>query len=171
MSSPAHMQQLAIYNRWMNQSLYAHCATLDDATRKADRGAFFNSIHGTLNHLLLADHIWYGRFTGQPFAARSLDQQLHEDFDALRHAREEMDERLIAFVGTLTQEALLGDFRFDSMTRPGTRQCALWLALAHLFNHQTHHRGQLTTLLSQCGIDPGLTDFIAMPGVVTLLQA
>ena len=169
MSLPAQVQQLAAYNRWMNESLYAHCATLDDATRKADRGAFFKSIHGTLSHILLADHIWLGRFQGQPFAVRSLDQILHEDFAELRAAREQLDVRIAEWVGQLGQEDLLREFRFDSMTRPGTRSCALWLALTHVFNHQTHHRGQLTTLLNQCGIDPGVTDFIAMPGVVTLL--
>lgn len=168
MSSPEHAQQLAAYNRWMNESLYAHCATLDDAARKADRGAFFKSIHGTLNHLLLADNIWLGRFQHQPFTIRSLDQVLYEDFAELRAAREQMDARLQAWVGSLTQADLLQELHFDSMTRPGTRRCALWLALTHVLNHQTHHRGQLTTLLSQLGIDPGVTDFIAMPGVVTL---
>jgi uncharacterized damage-inducible protein DinB len=74
----------AAYNAWMNDKLYSACATLPDEERKRDRGAFFHSIHGTLNHILLADSVWMGRFEGQPFVFKSLDQELHSSFDELR---------------------------------------------------------------------------------------
>lgn len=168
MMSTAWVHTMAQYNRWMNDKLYEVCAGLDEANLKKDRGAFFKSIHGTLSHLLLTDHVWYGRFTHEPFALQGLDQVLYDDFDDLWSARKAMDDRLDAWFAGLTDAMLAAEFRFESFTRPGIRSCPLWQALAHLFNHQTHHRGQLTTLLSQCGIDPGVTDLIAMPGVVTL---
>ena len=80
---------LAQYNAWMNDKLYAACAALSDDERKRDRGAFFGSIHATLNHLLVADSIWMGRFEGQPFAFKGLDQELHASFDELRTHRVE----------------------------------------------------------------------------------
>lgn len=169
MTTTAWVQTMAQYNRWMNGKLYDICAGLDDANRKKDRGAFFKSIHGTLNHLLLTDRIWYGRFTREPFAVTGLDQVLYDDFDELQTAREAMDTRLETWFAGLTDNLLAAEFRFESFSRPGVRSCPLWQALAHLFNHQTHHRGQLTTLLSQCGVDTGVTDLIAMPGVVNLL--
>lgn len=161
----AQLTMLAQYNRWMNQRLYRLCAALDDAERRAPRGAFFGSIHGTLNHLLLADHLWMGRFTGQPFSAPALDAELYADFTELRDAREVMDERIIEWVGSLSPSSLDSELRYTSLVNPQPRCYPLWLALTHFFNHQTHHRGQLTTLLSQSGTDPGVTDLIQMPGV------
>src|SRR5688500_3091027 len=84
----------ANYNAWMNEQLYAVCATLSDEDRKRDRRAFFRSIHGTLNHLLLADLVWMGRFDGNAFTAKSLDQELCASFDDLRLRRVELDERI-----------------------------------------------------------------------------
>jgi uncharacterized damage-inducible protein DinB len=153
---------MARYNRWMNRKLYDCAAKLGDARRKEDRGAFFKSIHGTLNHLLLADNIWMGRFEGPPFAAKSLDQELHAGFEDLRHAREAMDERILDWAGRLTEETLAGELRYTSIVNPAPRKMPMGLAVVHFFNHQTHHRGQVTTLLSQCGIDPGITDLLWM---------
>src|SRR5688500_2395658 len=85
---------LAEYNTWMNGKLYAACATLPDEERKRERGAFFHSIHGTLNHVLLADSVWMGRFDGKPFAFKSLDEELCASFDELRARRAEMDQRI-----------------------------------------------------------------------------
>jgi uncharacterized damage-inducible protein DinB len=163
-----HTRTLARYNRWMNDKLYAVAAKLTDQERKRDRGAFFKSIHGTLNHLLLADRVWMGRFTGLdshgdwlgPGGIRSLDQELYSDFDELRRERRKMDDDIEAWVGTLTTEKLAVPLRY---VRKGvTYDHPLWWSVAHLFNHQTHHRGQLTTLLMQAGHDPGVTDLIAM---------
>lgn len=166
--TPEHARVMARYNRWMNDKLYAVAAELTDAERKQDRGAFFGSIHRTLNHLLLADRVWLGRFNGVtlpdgdmgPGGIRTLDQELFADFDALRRERAKTDDDVDAFVATLTDEKLAGPLRF--MRRGAMNEFPLWHAVAHLFNHQTHHRGQVTTLLMQAGHDPGSTDLIAM---------
>ncbi|WP_321350042.1 DUF924 family protein [Halopseudomonas oceani] len=163
----AQLIALARYNQWMNQRLYALCETLEEADRRAPRGAFFGSIHGTLNHILLADNLWMGRFTDQPFSAPALDTELYAGFAELRRAREMMDERIIEWVGTLSPARLAGELRYTSLVNPEPRCYPLWLALTHFFNHQTHHRGQLTTLLSQLGTDPGVTDLIQMPGIAS----
>ncbi|MBX3186569.1 MAG: damage-inducible protein DinB [Labilithrix sp.] len=163
-----HARVMARYNRWMNEKLYAVAAKLTDAERKRDRGAFFGSIHRTFNHLLLADRVWLGRFTGAalqdgemgPGGIRTLDQELYDDFDDLRRERAKTDDDIDAFVAKVTDGELAGDFRF--LRRGVMNELPLWHAVAHLFNHQTHHRGQVTTLLMQAGHDPGVTDLFAM---------
>ncbi|MBI2963698.1 MAG: damage-inducible protein DinB [Deltaproteobacteria bacterium] len=153
------LRLMAGYNRWMNERLYASCATLSDEERKRDRRAFFRSIHGTLNHLLLGDRAWLGRFTGRPVPFRSLDQDLYADFAELRGQRAETDAAIEEFCRELTDERLAAEI--DYATQAGKRyRHPLGPAVLHLFNHQTHHRGQITTLLSQLGIDPGGTDVI-----------
>lgn len=154
---------MASYNRWMNERLYEVCANLSDDERKGDRGAFFRSIHGTLNHLLLADRLWLGRFQGEPFHAAALDEELYEGFDELRAERRLTDTAVIQWAGGLTDDILAGDLHYTSMVNPAPRRCAMWVAVTHFFNHQTHHRGQLTTLLTQCGKDYGVTDLIWLP--------
>lgn len=155
---------MAAYNRWMNDKLYAVCGELSDAERKADRGAFFGSIHGTLNHLLLADRVWMGRFTAEPYAVRGLDQELYADFAELRREREAEDRRIERWAAALTDEALDGQLEYTTIVNPAPRRSDLWLCVSHLFNHQTHHRGQLTALLAQAGKDYGVTDLMWMPG-------
>jgi len=154
---------MAQYNRWMNERLYDFCNRLSDQERKRDVGAFFKSIHGTLNHLLLGDRIWLGRFLGEPFTVTSLAQELHSDFAQLRAARSRTDARIIDWAGSLTSADLAGEISYTSVVNPKPHRYPLWFAVAHFFNHQTHHRGQLTTLLSQCGVDPGITDLIWLP--------
>ena len=154
---------LAAYNRWMNERLYALCAELPDAERKRDRGAFFRSIHGTLNHLLLGDRIWLARFRGEPYAVQSLDQELYADFEELRSERERTDREITRFVTELAPAAFEGTLHYTSIVNPAPRSLPFWLALTHFFNHQAHHRGQLTTLLVQAGVDPGVTDLIWLP--------
>lgn len=164
-----HAQQardMARYNQWMNKRLYEICVTLPDAERRRDRGAFFKSIHGTLNHLLLADKVWLGRFFGEPFPVDGLDQELYADFDALRQAREETDCTILEWAESLSDDVLAGTLSYTSIVNPDTRNYEYWLAVTHFFNHQTHHRGQLTTLLNQCGLDCGVTDLIWLPEVV-----
>lgn len=163
---------LARYNRWMNEKLYAVCAELSEAARKEDRGVPFRSMHGLLNHMLLADLAWMGRFTGEPFAAKSLDQELYADFAELRAARVATDQRIETWVGELTAEDLQRELRFRGVTFPEERACPLWFPLTHFFNHQTHHRGQLTALIEQAGGDCGVTDFFRLPdGPVRLTGA
>jgi uncharacterized damage-inducible protein DinB len=164
---------LARYNRLMNVKLYRLAGTLDDEARKRDRGAFFGSIHGTFNHLLLGDRIWMGRFTGDaerhtsrdgagnPIAFRSLSQELYPDFAVLSAERAKTDEDILTYVQTLDVEALQRPLAYRT-TSGSAQEQVLWWLLTHFFNHQTHHRGQLTTLLKQAGVDPGSTDLIAM---------
>ncbi|HEX6999153.1 MAG TPA: DinB family protein [Gammaproteobacteria bacterium] len=154
---------MAAYNEWMNGRLYAVCAELPDEERRRDRGAFFKSIHGTLNHLLLADKVWLGRFVGEPFAVKSLDQELFHDFEDLERARIETDRRIVEWAATLTDEVLAGTLNYTSIVDSKPRSVEMWFVVAHFFNHQTHHRGQLTALLSQCGKDYGVTDLLVLP--------
>jgi uncharacterized damage-inducible protein DinB len=167
MMSPEWLAASARYNRWMNDKLYTLLVTLSDEARKRDCGAFFKSIHGTLNHILLADRVWLARFKGVTApdgfmgpGIRSLDQELYADFDELRRERATTDDELSAWVSGLTSELLAAPLVF---TRRGQRlESPLWWTVAHVFNHQTHHRGQITTLLTQQGCDPGSTDLFAM---------
>jgi uncharacterized damage-inducible protein DinB len=152
---------MASYNQWMNQKLYDICANIPDLERKSDRGAFFKSIDGTLNHILIGDLIWLGRFTQQPFVAK-LDQELYSDFSELRAERTRLDATILDWVQTLTPDWLNQPFTYTNSSG-FTRTLPHWLLVTHLFNHQTHHRGQLTTLLNQLGYSPGVTDLPAMP--------
>jgi uncharacterized damage-inducible protein DinB len=166
--TPDSYSALARYNRWMNEKLYAVASTLGDEERKQDRGAFFKSIHGTLNHLLVADRIWLGRIDGLvlegdalgPGGIRSLDHPLTPDFEELRRERGLTDAAIEAWAGQLTEARLAAPFRF--VRRGVPLEVPLWWIASHLFNHQTHHRGQVTTLLMQAGRDPGVTDLFAM---------
>ena len=166
--TPDVCRAFARYNRWMNGKVYAAAARLSDDGRKQDRGAFFGSIHRTMNHILVADRIWLGRLAGRVpepglpggDGIKSLDQELASDFDELRRERDTTDAAIDALVETFTAEGLAGMF---SLTRKGqTRDVPLWWIVTQLFNHQAHHRGQITTLLVQAGQDPGSTDLFAM---------
>jgi uncharacterized damage-inducible protein DinB len=155
---------MARYNRWMNERLYAVCAEIPDGERKRDRGAFFKSIHGTFNHLLLGDRLWLGRFLHRSFPVDSLDQELYADFHALRAERERTDEEILDFGESLDEEALARDFRFTTIVDPREQVFPFRHVLLHFFNHQTHHRGQVTTLIKQAGYEPGVTDLMWLPG-------
>lgn len=165
MIDPGYARAFARYNRWMNRNLFDCAARLTDEQRKEDVGAFFRSIHGTLNHLLLGDGIWMGRFEGPVFVpkTKSLAEELHADFGGLRRAREAMDARIGEWAARLSQETLASELRYTSIVNPAPRTMPMWLAVTHFFNHQTHHRGQVTTLLMQRGIDPGVTDLMWLP--------
>lgn len=166
--TPAYASVMARYNRWMNEKLYNVAERLSDEERKKERGAFFGSIHRTLNHLLLADRVWLGRFLAVPLregemgpgGIRALDQELYEDFHPLRRERAKTDDEIDAFVSSLTEDKLAANLRY--LRRGVVNEFPLWHAVLHLFNHQTHHRGQVTTLLMQAGHDPGVTDLVAM---------
>lgn len=162
-----YARTMSAYNRWMNDRLYETCANLSDKERKADRGAFFRSIHGTLNHILLADRVWMGRFTQQPFAINSMDQELYSDFTELLDERRKTDHAIADWADGLTNDALAARLDYTSQVAPKPRSYPLWVAVTHLFNHQTHHRGQITTLLSQAGQDMGVTDLMWLPGVAS----
>lgn len=165
---------LARYNRWFNQRLYAACSGLSDDERKQERGAFFGSIHGTLNHLVWADSMWLQRFARQDVPHTALDAALlalpqgsgygtllESDWAALQARRDRLDAAIEAWIAELPGDAPLRTMRYAN-TKGVQREHPMWQALTHFFNHQTHHRGQATTLLAQAGVDVGVTDLIAL---------
>ena len=163
--------RFAQYNSWFNGQLYDCVERLDDAERKRDRGAFFRSIHDTLDHILLCDRSWLARIerSALPFPSlanadlipdlRDLGQGVTQDFETLRHERKATDAVLEAFVRELTPDLLEEDLEYKNSKGTDFAN-PLWHVVAHIFNHQTHHRGQVTALVSQAGIDPGMTDFL-----------
>jgi uncharacterized damage-inducible protein DinB len=144
----AHVRMFALYNTWANQRLYTATAQLSDEQYRADRGAFFKSVHGTLNHLLVTDRIWMGRFTGEAETGHRLDSILFEQFAELRQARDAEDRRIEGYIGGLTAADLDGTIRYRRVSSPEEFIQPLGPALAHFFNHQTHHRGQVHCLLT-----------------------
>src|ERR1700753_1759187 len=155
-----HFDQLATYNRWANRRMYTDAASLSDEARKQSAGLFFGTIHGTLNHLLVADYIWMRRFTGDGPQPERLSQILHEDFAELRAAREAEDERILSFVtGTESYDRVI-----EYQTSTGkTFSQQLGPALTHFFNHQTHHRGQVHAGLTIAGIrEPTSLDLLGL---------
>lgn len=165
--TPDVCRAFARYNRWMNAKVYAAAARMTDEERKRDRGAFFGSIHNVMNHILAGDRIWLGRLAGRVpepgfigEGIKSLDQEIASDFDELRRERDKTDTAIDALAGTLTADGLAEKFRM--MRKGEVLEVPLWWVITQLFNHQTHHRGQITTLLFQAGQDPGPTDMFAM---------
>ncbi len=166
MITPAYARTMAAYNRWQNRSLYAAADGLSDAQRKEPRGAFFGSIHGTLNHLLWADQMWLSRFAGTPTPkAKSIKDSVgqYDSWAELKAARAAFDETIIDWTNRLDQAALDSDLTWFSgaanreMTKPRA------LLIVHFFNHQTHHRGQVHCMLTQCGAKPEATDLPVLP--------
>lgn len=170
----AHLEQyraFAAYNRDFNRALFDRLGGLCDQQRKAERGAFFGSIHATLNHILLADRIWLARiyrFCPDCDALadaelvtqfNSLADELYADFSELSAARARTDLVIVDWVDQLSDELLVREMRY--VGGQGTERVhPLWMAVSHVFNHQAHHRGQVTSLMSQLGLDPGVTDFL-----------
>ncbi len=164
---------LAGYNRWFNERLYDACERLPEDERRRDRGAFFGSIHGTLNHLVWGDRIWLRRFAAQGVSFDSLTEsvlalpaaavhetELYEDWAALRDARRALDAAIEGWTAEMDAAFPLAPMRYAN-SKGVQREHPVWKALTHFFNHQTHHRGQVTALLAQAGVDPGVTDLIA----------
>jgi len=168
--SVEYCQLLARYNRWMNERMYAAAAQLDTAERTRDRGAFFGSIERTLNHILWGDRIWLGRFTGERFAAPAFGADMFTDFAELSREREGTDTAILDWAGALTPAWLASALEYRAASDGKLRQLPAWIAATHLFNHATHHRGQVTTLLKQAGCDPGVTDLPYLPGVVRMVD-
>lgn len=153
----AHFARMARYNRLANQVLYEACSRLSDATRKQRRPAFFGSIHVTLNHILVGDRIWLARFENRAAPAIALDSVLYEAFSDLRAARAAEDAHIEAFVAGLDPAFAGGRVRYVNYSGKACDDPAD-LLLAHFFNHQTHHRGQVHDMLSQTELPPPSLD-------------
>lgn len=152
-----HFHTLARYNTLANRRLYDACARLDDFELKVDRRGFFRSIHGTLNHIMVADRIWLARFGGAEVLSSDLDRILYESFPALRQARRAEDARIEDFAHSLTEEGLAGSITYVN-NENRTLTDPMPLLIAHFFNHQTHHRGQVHDMLCQVGGETPVLD-------------
>jgi uncharacterized damage-inducible protein DinB len=171
--TPSSCALMAEYNRWMNARLYDAVATLAEPQVFEDRGAFFGSLFDTLNHIAVGDTTWMHRFAqhpelggirdlmgGYPTPA-SLRQRLARTLPELREYRDALDKVIAAFAGQVTEAQLASTLRYANLA--GQPQARRFGSLVqHFFNHQTHHRGQATTLLFQAGVDVGVTDLFAL---------
>lgn len=165
MNVTTYARGMAAYNQWMNGKIYACSAELSDEERKRDLGAFFGSIHGTLNHIYVGDEAWLQRLNGQPVTMKSPADVPFADFDDLWRARQQLDLQISEWAERITDHFADHVFRFRSVTYQRDIEMPGWAAVLQIFNHQTHHRGQVTTLLKQLGKDPGPTDIPVMPGI------
>jgi uncharacterized damage-inducible protein DinB len=168
-----HLCLMAEYNQWMNTKLYEAAMTLPDHELVADRKAFFGSILGTLNHLVLADTIWLKRFATHSAnypaletvrnlpTPTNLDQRMFSDLKSLYKQRKLLDAAIVEWTKTISEGDLDSLLRYSNMKGVAAQKNYFSL-IVHLFNHQTHHRGQATTLLSQAGVDVGVTDLVAL---------
>lgn len=161
-----YARQMARYSNWQNESLTTAADGLDDAARQQDRGAFFGSIAGTLNHLLWGDRIWLDRFagTGAPnFGSISLSVEEEPDWPAYKTARAACDAEISRWAASLSERDLQGDITWFSgsigqeITKPTN------LLIVHFFNHGIHHRGQVHAMLTAAGAKPDATDLPFMP--------
>ena len=163
---------MADYNRWMNQRMYEAASRLSEEAVTQDRGAFFGSLLQTLNHIAVGDTIWLHRFAQHPEASTwqsalvqfpqptSLRQELAPSLAQLQDYRSRLDEVIVRWSRTLTSEQLASPLVYRSMAGQAHSK-RLGHVVQHFFNHQTHHRGQASTLLFQAGVDVGVTDLIA----------
>ena len=173
MTTPEQIVLMAAYNAHMNRQLYAAAARLPHAELAADRQAFFGSILGTLNHLLSGDTIWLKRFAAhasRPAALAPMDDvaapsglahSFGDDLPALLVQRLHRDAVITQWAAGIDAADLLLPLEYRS-TRGDLYRKNFGAVIVHFFNHQTHHRGQVSTLLTQAGVDLGVTDLIAM---------
>ncbi|BES73058.1 DinB family protein [Marinobacter nanhaiticus D15-8W] len=171
MSLKQQFALMADYNAWMNIELYTHASKLVPETRRQDMGAFFGSIESTLNHILVADIVWLRRFESHPSAfatlknlsdfphPESLGRLLFDEFTLLHESRKNMDALLIRFIEETDEQDYDVPLHYrNSKGMPFTKPFGP--LLMHLFNHQTHHRGQASALFNQLGVDIGVTDLL-----------
>ena len=160
---------MAEYNRWMNEKVYAGAARLSDEERKRDRGAFFKSIHGTLNHLVWGDRAWLPRFNSKTYPTGPAGQagrpgiDLYDEFGALTAARVVMDQEILAWARGVTPAELAEPMTWTSRMYGFTQTHPRWVQVVQMFNHQTHHRGQVHAMLIAAGVDVGPTDVPVLP--------
>ncbi|MGU3400266.1 DinB family protein [Brucellaceae bacterium D45D] len=155
-----HFQMFAHYNHWANNLVYTAAAQLSDMEYRLDMGLFFGSVHATLNHLLITDRIWMKRFTGEGDHPKSLDAIISDNFIELRDLRKAEDTRICTYIEGLSAQKLSGRFTYVTATDMRTISQRLSPALGHLFNHQTHHRGQIHAALTRLGADAPSLDLI-----------
>jgi uncharacterized damage-inducible protein DinB len=160
-----YVRRLARYNRWQNENLYGAADTLSDAERRRERGAFFGSIHKTLSHLVWGDRAWMSRLAGWPMPPGGIPASttLVGDWTEMTRERAEIDAGIVAWAEALEPAGLAGSFTYYSQAMGREMTGPRWLLVTHVFNHQTHHRGQVHCMLTQAGAWPGDTDLSFMP--------
>ena len=160
MITPGYVQTMAAYNAEMNRRIYVAAGKMTDLERKEDRRLFWGSLHGTLNHLLWADRQWMSRFAGWPKPAHPIKQsaQLYDDFAELSAERVRADAAISDWATRMTQNWLDQDLVWFSGSMQREMKLSHQLCVVHMFNHQTHHRGQAHAALTYFGHDPGATD-------------
>jgi uncharacterized damage-inducible protein DinB len=165
MIDAAYVQRMARYNRWQNENLYGAADALSDAERQRTRGAFFGSIHATLNHLLWGDRIWMSRLAGTPRPEGGIPQSvsLYADWNDLKRERAAFDTVIVDWADQLEDASLAGELTWFSGAIKAEVRKPKWLLVTHMFNHQTHHRGQVHCMLTQAGSKPGDTDLPFTP--------
>lgn len=173
MSLKTNFELMAKYNQWMNGHIYRSCAQLSHYQLHENVGAFFGSIIGTLNHILVADMLWLKRFTAHPRHYQSiievanqpsptaLTHILYADLKSLTDARTTMDNIIIAFTNEMEEDDFEHTLTYQNVKSEHMNK-RFGFVLHHFFNHQTHHRGQVTTMLYQKGVDVGVTDLLAI---------
>ncbi len=154
--------EAARYNAWANTRIYNALGAMTDAARKADRRAFFRSIHNTMNHVLLADLIYRERLERKPTTFTRLDEVLHDDFAALEVAHRGNDAWYVAFSRGVDAAALDADLSFKAVGMDSDEYFSLPLrtCLTNLFQHQIHHRGQVHQMISEAGLEPPPLDVV-----------
>lgn len=165
-----YARSMASYNRWQNRSLYREADKLTDTQRKEPRGAFFGSVHATLSHILFGDQVWMYRFTGvdKPRAKSIPDSVFaYPVWNELKQARNDFDDRIIGWANTLEPTWLEGELTWIPPAIGREISKPRWLLVAHLFNHQTHHRGQVHCMLTGLGLKPDDTDLPLLPASAT----
>lgn len=162
-----YLSTMANYNTWANTRIFELCANLNDYEYRLDRKSFFGSIHCTLNHILLVDILWLARLQSQkPHSIESLNQILYENFDELRAERVRQDQKLTNYFLSVDSSELSRTLRFRRMDGSNC-EGVVEDFIATLFNHQTHHRGQIHVMLTQSGIsksdmpDLDVVDYLA----------
>ncbi|MGE0486072.1 MAG: DinB family protein [Gammaproteobacteria bacterium] len=156
----SELMLMAGYHAWAFERLYTNLLPLDDAAYRADCGLFFRSIHGTLNHLLLADRVWYARLQGEHYEVSGLDAELETERLALEHALADHAPRWAQWIAAADDARLAATLEYTNLA--GTVFAnPLAAVLLHVFNHGTHHRGQISTALTAQGLAAPELDLIA----------
>jgi len=160
-----YVQRMAHYNRWQNANLYGVADSLPDEERRKERGAFFGSIHKTLSHLLWGDQVWMSRFTDRPRPPAGIPESvsLYPDWEKLKSERTRFDQTIIDWADRVEDSWLAVEQTFFSAATKREWTRPRWILVTHMFNHQTHHRGQVHCMLTQAGGRPSDTDLTVMP--------
>lgn len=155
-----HLCRMARYNRWANRRLYDACEQLSEDVYHRPSNMFFGSIHGTLNHILVGDRLWLARLEKQPAPKLTLDEQPFTDLSSLKAARGHEDDHMIDLTNSYSEADLATVLKYRTVTKPADMQTPLYLCWLHVFNHQTHHRGQVHDQLSKDETSPPSLDLM-----------